>query len=263
MTESSTHASQTTTRSSVPSLTEGLFSEILHPRGRTGEWVTKPEAPHGAGLSFTGHDYAKALDGFSHSGLIGVLSPRTQTTDKFAEVWLNIVRPGDPTPVGLLRTKLLPPDRNGKRAAEFSNMYMREAEQHNGYGAAVTSHMVDVLRANHVDSARVEAVSVGSYAWTKLGFHWEGDVASEQQRMLADAKKDGRWAEIVKHAPSEQVAEFERKIKAGEFTAEAEVAAWGRQHTWPDGRGVTWIGKSVMVGGHWHGTLDLRAGAGS
>jgi hypothetical protein len=56
----------------------------------------------------------------------------------------------------------------------------------------------------------------------------------------------------------ERLAELERKIAAGEFTSEAELAAFGIEEPWQDAQGRrTWLGKEVMLGSNWEGELDL------
>ena len=108
-------------------LHESFFDAVLHPRGRGGQWVdaiqhaehTAPEPSAHEG--FTGEDFASALDGFSHGGIVAMRSSRTQTQRLYGEVWLNLHRPGGASPVGLARVTLKPPNNRGaarRRAVE-------------------------------------------------------------------------------------------------------------------------------------------------
>jgi hypothetical protein len=267
-------------------LQEAHFIEWLHPRGRGGEWITsgihhhtsapepgvaKPAAPR-VGESFTGEDFAKAMDGFQHAGIVAVRSGRTKTQNLYGEVWLNLQKVGEIEPVGLARVTLKPPNLRGERHAELSNIYLRGSEQGNGFGAAFTNHFLGTLRDAGVDKADVEAVSVGGYAWARRGFVWTGNKQAVQKQILADAKKDGRWKQIASRATEQTMTELERKLTAGEFGSEAELAGWGLDHWWwetpPErhdystGTGPpktrNWPGKELMIGSHWKGELDLR-----
>ena len=238
-------------------LTESFFDTVLHPRGRGGKWVDAiqhAETEHAeptAHEGFTGEDFASKLDGFSHGGITAVRSNRTQTQHLFGEVWLNLQKPGDAAPVGLARVTLKPPDHRGVRTAELSNIYLHEAEQNQGFGRAFTDHLFQTLRDGGVDRSAVEAVSIGGYTWARRGYVWTGDKGAVQRGILDEAKRDGRW-DRIKDWPGAD--ELERKLLAGEFTSEAELAAYGRAR-WtesPD-RERTWLGKELMIGSHWKG----------
>jgi GNAT superfamily N-acetyltransferase len=261
-------------------LRESFFDAVLHPRGRGGQWVdaihhaerdTAPAERDTGQESFTGEDFAKAMDGFSHGGITAMRSNRTQTQRLFGEVWLNLHKPGGSAPVGLARVTLKPPNNRGERVAELSNIYLNEAEQGHGFGRAFTDHLLKTLRENGVDRIDVEAVSVGGYAWARRGFVWSADHAAEQRRILQDAKNDGRW-EHIKNWPGAD--ELERKLLAGEFTSEAELAAFGvprwtateqpqdqmTGYTQPE-RERTWLGRELLIGSRWKGSRPVTVQA--
>ena len=253
-------------------LRESFFDTVLHPRGRRGQWIDAIERaePHHEG--FTGQDFANAMDGFQHGGIVAVRSSRTKTQNQYGEVWLNLQKVGEVQPVGLARVTIKPPNLRGERHAELSNIYLRGSEQGNGFGAAFTNHFLDTLRNNGVDRVDVEAVSVGGYAWARRGFVWTGDKGAVQRQILADAQKDGRWNQIADHVSEQTMAELQRKLDAGEFTSEAELAGWGldnwwyetppERHDYSTGQGPpkirNWPGKELMIGSHWKGELDLQ-----
>lgn len=258
-------------------LDESVFDAVLHPRGRRGQWIdaidhyAKEHEPT-QHTGFTGEDFAAAMDGFEHAGIVAVRSGRTQTQNQYGQVWLNLQKVGEIEPVGLARVTIKPPNNRGERHAELSNIYLRGNEQNNGFGAAFTNHFLDTLRANGVDKADVEAVSVGGYAWARRGFVWTGDKGAVQRQILADAQKDGRWQQIADQANPAVLDELERKLTAGEFTSEAELAAYGLDNWWfetpPERHDYTtgttppktrnWPGKELMIGSHWKGELDLH-----
>jgi GNAT superfamily N-acetyltransferase len=252
-------------------LREAHWTEWLHPRGRGGAWVDaihheikepKAEEPH---EGFTGEDFARAMDGFEHGGIVAVRANRTQVQNLYGEVWLNLQRPSEPRPVGLARVIVKPPNHRGERVAELANIYLHEDQQSQGFGRAFTDHLLSTLRDGGVDRINVEAVSVGGYAWARRGFVWTADKKAEQQRIVADAKTDGRWSEIARHTLPAALAEFERKIDAGEFSSEAELAAYGidrpwREHDLETGAQIgplTWLGKQLMLGSRWKGSRPV------
>jgi GNAT superfamily N-acetyltransferase len=260
-------------------LREAHWTEYLHPRGRGGQWVDaiqhqvkeverEDQQVH---EGFTGEDFAKAMDGFEHGGIVAIRANRTNTQNLYGEVWLNLHKKGEIAPVGLARVILKPPNNRAERTAELANIYLHEDEQQHGFGRAFTDHFLDTLRHGGVDRVDVEAVSVGGYAWARRGFVWTADKKAEQQRIVADAKADGRWQEIVKHTPPAALAEFERKIAAGEFSSEAELAAYGIAQPWtepeleshdyaagsPPPAQRTWIGKQLMIGSRWKGSRPV------
>ena len=262
------------------SLQEAHWSEFLHPRGRGGKWVdaigraaereaeTAP-SPH---AGFTGEDFAQALDGFTHGGITAVRANRTETQHLYGEVWLNLQKPGESAPVGLARVTLKPPNLRGERHAELSNIYLKESEQNQGFGRAFTDHVLQTLRGGGVDHIDVEAVSIGGYAWARRGFVWTGDKTAVQREILQAAKDDGRWERMHGHLPEARFEELERKLAAGEFTSEAELAAYGMEAYWWDEHPVarrqdedyvapvrerTWLGKELMIGSRWKGSRPV------
>jgi hypothetical protein len=264
-------------------LEEKHWTEWLHPRGRGGVWVdaihheikqTEPAEPH---EGFTGEDFARAMDGFEHGGIVAVRANRTSVQNLYGEVWLNLQKKGEERPVGLARVIVRPPNNREERVAEYANIYLREGEQQHGFGRAFTDHLFKTLREGGVDRINVEAVSVGGYAWARRGFVWTGDAKAEQQRIVADAKADGRWAQIVKHTPPAALSEFEGKIERGEFSSEAELAAYGIDRPWheealpevrgaydrpaPTHEGRTWLGKQLLIGSRWKGSRPVTVTA--
>ena len=258
-------------------LRESVFTEWLHPRGRSGRWVeaiahAEPVHEPSRHEGFTGEDFARALDGFEHGGIVAVRANRTQTQNLYGEVWLNLQRSGESAPVGLARVTLKPPNNRGERHAELSNIYLREADQGNGFGRAFTDHLLGTLRNGGVDNIDVEAVSIGGYAWARRGFVWTGDKAAVQREILQAAKDDGRWSRMQGHLPEERYAELERKLAAGEFSSEAELAAYGIDQWWwdehevprrqdedyvPPVRERTWLGKELLIGSRWKGSRPV------
>jgi GNAT superfamily N-acetyltransferase len=268
-----------------PELREAHWSELLHPRGRRGQWVDaivhaepEPAAPS-RHEGFTGEDFAQALNGFTHSGITAVRANRTETQHLYGEVWLNLQKPGESAPVGLARVTLKPPNNRGERVAEYSNIYLKEDEQNQGFGRAFTDHVLKTLRDGGVDRIELEAVSIGGYAWARRGFVWTGDKAAVQREILQAAKDDGRWERLHGHLPQSRYDELERKLLAGEFASEAELAAYGIEGYWwneeqrPRGmhepkrqqdedyeapvRERTWLGKELMIGSRWKGSRPV------
>ena len=260
-------------------LQEAHWTEFLHPRGRGGKWVdairheilhAEPAAPS---PGFTGEDYAKALDGFTHGGITAVRQNRTKTQGPYADVWLSLHRPGKSDPVGLARVTLKPPNNRGERVATIENVYLQEAEQNKGFGRAFTDRVFQTLRDGDVDRIALEAISIGGYSWARRGFRWDKDAAAEQRRILADAKADGRWQRLQGHLPEATYAEFERKLQAGEFSSESELAAYGIDLPWnaeqppepPEPSGdykappvePTWLGKELLIGSRWKGSRPV------
>ena len=255
-------------------LQESHWSEWLHPRNRSGAWVDaikhapehEPEHEDGPSL-LTGEDFAKALSGFSHGGITAMRGNRTDTQNLYGDVWLNLHKPGGAAPVGLVRVVLKPPDHRGQRTAIIENVYLKEAEQRRGFGRAFTDHLFKTLRDGGVDRIALEAISVGGYSWARRGFVWDGDHAAEQRRILQDAKNDGRW-DRIKDWPGAD--ELERKLLAGEFSSEAELAAYGqsrwtevaqpqdqmRGYTQPE-RERTRLGKELLIGSRWKGSRPV------
>jgi hypothetical protein len=266
-------------------LQEAHWTEFLHPRGRRGQWVDaiqhaipeREREPEPEREGFTGEDFAKALDGFSHGGITTVRQNRTKTQHLYGEVWLGLHKPGKSEPVGLARVTLKPPNNRGVRVAEYSNIYLTGAEQNKGFGRAFTDHLFKTLRDGGVDKISIEAVSIGGYAWARRGFVWTGDKAAEQRRILQDAKNDGRWERMQGHLPESHYAEFERKLQAGEFSSESELAAYGIDFPWddvapPEVRGAydehrppvrtrTWLGKELLIGSRWKGNRPVTVTA--
>ena len=260
------------------------WDELLHPRGRRGQWVDSiRHAEHDLGQEraaghegFTGEDFARALDGFTHGGITAVRANRTETQHLYGEVWLNLQKPGESAPVGLARVTLKPPNLRGERHAELSNIYLKESEQNQGFGRAFTDHVLQTLRDGGVDHIDVEAVSIGGYAWARRGFVWTGDKTAVQREILQAAKDDGRWERMHGHLPEARFEELERKLAAGEFTSEAELAAYGMEAYWWDEqpsarrqdedyvapvRERTWLGKELMIGSRWKGSRPVTVEA--
>jgi len=243
---------------------ESKWTEWLHPRGRGGQWVDaiqhvskeieQPEAHEG----FTGEDFARGLDGFTHGDLTAMRMNRTDTQNLFGEVWLNVFHKGRGEPVGMARVTIKPPTNQGVRSIEFNNIVLKEAEQNQGFGKAFTDHLFKVAREGGVDKMEIEAVSVGGYAWARRGFVWTGDKGAQQRAILADAKEKGRYQAIQEHVRQKLLEELDRKIAAGEFTSEAELAAFGHGEYWKDEDGNrTWLGKELMMGSHWEGDRPI------
>lgn len=259
----------------IGALQEAHWTEWLHPRGRGGVWVDaihheikepKAEKPH---AEFTGEDFARAMDGFTHGGITAVRANRTSVQNLYGEVWLNLQKQGEIRPVGLARVIVKPPNHRGERVAELANIYLHEDEQEHGFGRAFTDYFLKTLRDGGVDKVNVEAVSVGGYAWARRGFQWTADKKAEQQRIVADAKTDGRWAEIARRTPPAALAEFEGKIERGEFSSEAELAAYGIDQGWRESDPATgastgarmWLGKQLMLGSRWKGSRPVTVTA--
>ena len=254
-------------------LEESFFDAVLHPRGRRGQWVdaiNHAETAHPEPMAhedFTGEDFAQALSGFSHGGITAMRGNRTDVQNLYGDVWLHLHRPGQPSPVGLVRVVLKPPDHRGVRTAIIENTFLRESEQNRGFGRAFTDHLFQTLKDGHVDRIALEAISVGGYSWARRGFVWDGDHAAEQRRILQDAKNDGRW-DRIKDWPGAD--ELERKLLAGEFSSEAELAAYGqsrwtevaqpqdqmRGYTQPE-RERTRLGKELLIGSRWKGSRPV------
>ena len=254
-------------------LREAHWTEFLHPRNRSGKWVdaiqhaetthAEPSVHEG----FTGEDFATALSGFQHGGITALRGNRTETQNLYGDVWLNLHKPGGSTPVGLVRVTLKPPDHRGQRTAVIENVFLKESEQNKGFGRAFTDHLFKTLRDGGVDRVALEAISVGGYSWARRGLVWDGDHAAEQRRILQDAKNDGRW-DRIKDWPGAD--ELERKLLAGEFSSEAELAAYGQSrwtevaqpqdqmtgYTQPE-RERTRLGKELLIGSRWKGSRPV------
>ena len=263
-----------------PELQEAHWTEVLHPRGRGGKWVDaiqhhieperEPEPEH---EGFTGEDYASALDGFTHGGITAVRQNRTKTQGAYADVWLSLHRSAETNPVGLARVTLKPPNSRGERVATIENVYLQEAEQNKGFGRAFTDHVFTTLAEGGVDRIATEAISIGGYSWARRGFRWDKDPAAEQRRILQDAKADGRWERMQGHLPESHYAELERKLAAGEFSSESELAAYGIDFPWdeaeppevrdqladykPPATTRTWLGKELLIGSRWKGSRPV------
>lgn len=135
--------------------------------------------------------------------------------------------------------------------AHIDRIFLDTDAQDNGFATALHKHFFDTLREHGTKKVHLEAVEIGSYAWARAGFKWQRDPAVEQKRMYRDADL---FAAHRNHVPQELFDELDRKVKAGEFSSEAELAAFGRQFTWKDQRGHTmWLGKLVMLNGDWDG----------
>jgi GNAT superfamily N-acetyltransferase len=244
------------------------WEEYLHPRGRGGKWVkamghARQEVEREQAQvhqEFTGEDFASAMDGFSHAGITAVRMNRTEAKGLYGRVWLDLQKHGGGS-VGSATLKLLPPVR-GERVAEYEAIHLNESEQNQGFGRAFTDHLFETLRRGGVDRVKIQAVNVGGYAWARRGFVWTQDRKWIQGATLRDAKAEERWDDTVRHVSPERLAELERKIAAGEFTSEAELAAFGIEEPWQDTQGRrTWLGKEVMLGSNWEGELDLSGHA--
>ena len=175
---------------------------------------------------------------------------RTEVRGDYARLTLRLEMDGER--VGLAQFRVLPPER-GHRYGVIDNIYVREDARASGIAVGLVTAFYDALREHDVDMVKLETADVGGYYWAANGYEWTGDKGAAQRSILEGAKQDGRWAEILADDP-ERAAELERKLLAGEFTSEAELAAWGRAHRWQgSGRQLWWAGKRLMVGAHWKG----------
>lgn len=243
---------------SLSEVQEGLFSDLLHPRNREGEWVDGLRRDmHDVGLppaeaEKLGHALAQSFNGFTSGGITAVLTPRTSFKGHHADIWLNFNLAGNP--VGFGRFTLLPPDRDGKRSVKLENLFLKPDYQDRGFGTALTSHVFAMLKALRVDTMKLEAVQVGSYTWARAGFVWTKDPVKEQQRLYREATQSEAWREIAEHVSEALRINLARKVAAGEFSSEAELAAFGREEPWTDAGGhTTWLGKALLLDGRWEG----------
>ena len=235
----------------VHAIQEG-WREWLHPRGRGGQWIDAPDVPemsHGRDTARQARWLIDGLDGFT-AGDVSAHAMRTEVRGDYARLTLRLEMDGER--VGLAQFRVLPPER-GHRYGVIDNIYVREDARASGIAVGLVTAFYDALREHDVDMVKLETADVGGYYWAANGYEWTGDKGAAQRSILEGAKQDGRWAEILADDP-ERAAELERKLLAGEFTSEAELAAWGRAHRWQgSGRQLWWAGKRLMVGAHWKG----------
>lgn len=219
------------------------------PRDGHGRWLDTPGGADGPMTAQAFHDIFKD---FEHNGIHSKVTRFDEWPPRGGSIKLEFVDDkGSHVGYGLY-------DYQGE-SAHISRAFLNADVQNRGFATALHTKLFDSLHNHGLKRVRLEAVEVGSYAWAREGFHWESDKAFEQRRMLNEAyDRDAFFAAHRHKVPQELFDELDRKVGAGEFDSEAELAAFGRKYTWTDDNGRTmWLGKAVMLGGDWNGELEL------
>jgi hypothetical protein len=59
------------------------------------------------------------------------------------------------------------------------------------------------------------------------------------------------------HVGDDVLSALAEAVGSGEFQSPADIAFWGREHTWEQNGQTFWPGKGLLVGGRWKGVLPL------
>jgi cytidylate kinase len=230
----------------VEGVQEAVFDRLRHPRGRAGEFIETPDPVRGV----TAHEFVSALEGFNHGGLR--LKARTQRSYPPAggEARFDVLTEGGEAVGNAGYTWQ-------GHTVHFDRLRVQPTLQGSGFGGALMVHKLDAWRKMGFEQVEVEAIDVGSYGWAKWGFEFQRNPRGEVERIARDALLSGRWNEMREHVGDDVLSALAEAVGSGEFQSPADIAFWGREHTWEQNGQTFWPGKGLLVGGRWKGVLPL------
>lgn len=159
-------------------------------------------------------------------------------------------------------------DGTGKISAYHDYLSIEPEHQGSGFANEYGLKLLTWYRESGVHEMTLHAnIDVGGYAWARMGFNWSqfheaDDMADSLHRGLDDP--GSQLAYRLSGSPNEREQRalgrelFERMRAArtlDQYPTPYEISQLGR---WPGaGKDDMWIGKALLLGSSWHGTLTL------
>jgi hypothetical protein len=132
------------------------------------------------------------------------------------------------------------------------NAYLLLDEELQGQGIAkrLLSNQVDIYEAMGINKVEVSTgLARGGYAWARYGF-----LPSEAEWHEVRVEAVARIRPILNDLTSAQRVELESILRTNDPHAIWDLADF----TWPVGANQVPLGKYLLSGNDWHGTLDLK-----
>ena len=163
--------------------------------------------------------------------------------------------------------------RDGKKVGEFMRYVNNGAIKHEaisvgkgappGTGTQFVRDTIDRARADD----RIGRIDFDA-SWASGGYVWAREGGQPR----------ARWDQLQHHLWNERIREVEyampkdaktrtlfselwTRLEEGSFESIQEVAAFGREQAWDDGKKKMWVGKKLLAGSEWSGYFDVRSRA--
>jgi GNAT superfamily N-acetyltransferase len=148
--------------------------------------------------------------------------------------------------VGKMTRRILPEE----GIAQNAYLLLDEELQGQGIAKRLLSNQVDIYEAMGINKVEVSTgLARGGYAWARYGF-----LPSEAEWHEVRVEAVARIRPILNDLTSAQRVELESILRTNDPHAIWDLADF----TWPVGANQVPLGKYLLSGNDWHGTLDLK-----
>jgi len=202
----------------------------------------------------------------THTGIRGHVTSITLPDEYSAGISVsgNFVRLSDGTRCG--RWQRVISLRKRQILIEHARCSLQQRVRGQGIGRAWVRTCIRRYRTSGVRVVEVTAGSWdGGYVWATLGFQWSdigGTIPIEEYVEDFWRRRRGVLRTIRRqgHLGKDEYQAICRRFERLDFKCPQDVLRLGRRQAWIDEKGRRqWVGKRLLAGSNWVGTLDLHA----